>query len=45
MYSTNANTEPIRRPKAGRIDQTTHHRPRNTRKDRVRAAAALPQGV
>ena len=45
MYSTNSNTEPIRKPKVGRINQTTHHRPRHTRKDRLRAAAQLPQGV
>jgi hypothetical protein len=45
MYGTSNNTVPIRRPKVARLNQTTHHRPRTTRKDRVRAAAQLPQGV
>lgn len=38
MYGTDRTTEPIRRPVAGRINQTTHHRPRHTRRDRVTAA-------
>lgn len=35
-------TERIERPKVARFRQTTHHRPRNTRRDRVTAAAKLP---
>jgi hypothetical protein len=46
MYGTSNNTEPIRRPIAGRINQTTHHTPRHTRRDRVAAAArVVAQGV
>jgi len=33
------NTEPMRRPKVARFGQTTHHRPRNTRRDRVTTAS------
>lgn len=40
-HSTNANVEPIRRPTIGRLNQTTHHRPRHTRRDRVKAAARV----
>jgi hypothetical protein len=35
------NIEPIRRPKVSRFQQTTHHRPRNTRGNRRREAAVV----
>lgn len=42
MYGTDTTTEPIRRPSWGaRVKPTTKHRPRNTRRDKLRDAAAL----
>lgn len=38
-----ATTERIERPKVARFRQTTHHQPRNTRRDRVEAAAKLAE--
>lgn len=45
IYGTDRTLEPIRRPKVARLNQTTHHRPRTTRRDRLSAAAKLPQAV
>lgn len=35
--------ERIERPKVARFRQTTHHRPRNTRRDRVQATRELAE--
>jgi hypothetical protein len=35
--------ERIERPKVARFRQTTHHRPRNTRRDRVQAMRELAE--
>lgn len=40
-HDNSPTTERMRRPVGGRFAQTTHHKPRNTRRDRTNAAAIL----
>jgi hypothetical protein len=45
-YGTNLNTEPIRKPvRNARVERSTVHQPRNTRKDRSKAVAAILAGL